>query len=284
MSEMSKKSLSALVSSLYDDLGLSTPQKPPTLLADVENLVEEPDRKLSDVLQMLHEKAADRLVPETTEEEFYRDVPLPSGLTLGDLKNALDFTQELMAMLNYEISSHTGVPLSKLIQRNNFSGIVSNLLAVAMERRTDYVRNSDQEHPDLKHRDDGLGLEIKASVKPGKGGEGHNGLGGWHLIACYELDEESGLIRFSNIEVAELISHHQENDGDWKYMGSSVSDSGTQRTETYSTTARGTWKLRHGSAYLDPVVWSNWENLKRQMWRGGPVPDWSPWAQFRKTK
>ena len=283
MSAMSKKSLAALVSGLYEDLDL-TLRRDPESLSDIENLVDEPERTLSDVLQLLHKKAAERPVPEPTKSDYYREVPLPAGLTLGELKAALDFTQELMALLNYEISSHTGVPLSKLIQRNNFSGIVSNLLTVAMERRTDFGRNSDQEHPDLKHRITGLGFEIKASIKPGKGGEGHNGLGGWHLIACYELDEATGLIRFSNIEVAELVSHAQEQGGDWKYQGSKVSAAGTQRTETYVTTARGTWKLRHGSVYLDPDIWPNWKNLKRHTGKGGEVPNFSPWAKFEKIE
>lgn len=44
-----------------------------------------------------------------------------------------------------------------------------------------------------------------------------------------------------------------ENQPDWKYLGSRENpDTGSRRTETYTTNLYGTTKLRDGSAYLDP--------------------------------
>lgn len=276
---MPERPLGQLLADLYEELGQGRPPKIPTSLSAVQTLAAASGLGLPAILKQLHAKVAARVLPVPTCIEFYRQsAPLPDGLTIDGLRAALDYTQELMAMLNEEIREQTGVPLSGLIQANNFGGIVSNLLAVTMERHTPFMRNSDQEHPDLKHRETGLGIEIKAANKAGKGGEGHNGLAGWHMIACYQLDPAAGLIRFMHVEMAELVSFQAEENGDWKYIGSSRSDEGTQRTETYCTTPRGTWKLRHGSVYLDTKLWPSWENLMRHAKRGGPVPRWSPWT------
>ena len=276
---MSERQIDQLLSDLYEELGQNRPARSPMALSAVQTLADASGLGLPSILKQLHAKAAARVSPVPSLEAYYRkNVPLPAGLTVEGTKEALDYTQELMAMLNEEIREQTGVPLSDLIQANNFGGIVSNLIAVAMERHTPFARNSDQKHPDLKHCETGLGIEIKAANKAGKGGEGHNGLAGWHMIACYRLDPKAGLIRFVHVEIAELVSYQAENDGDWKYIGSTRSDEGTQRTETYCTTARGTWKLRHGSVYLDQELWPNWKNLASHVKRGGAVPNWSPWT------
>lgn len=272
------RSLDRLLADLYDELGVTRTSDSVATLDAVQTLADESGLGLPAILKKLHAKAAARIAPVPTRSECYRTVPLPPGLTTKELQAALDYTQQLMSMLNEEIREQTGVPLSNLIQANNFSGIVSNLLAVAMEHHTLFVRNSDQKHPDLKHRTTGLGIEIKAANKGGKGGEGHNGLAGWHMIACYRLDLDVGLIRFMHVEFAELVSYQDEKDGDWTYFGSKRSTRGTQRTETYSTTARGTWKLRHGSVYLDAELWPEFKNLTRHAKEGGPIPSWSPWA------
>ena len=114
-------------------------------------------------------------------------------------------------------------------------------------------------------------LEVKTTIKVGKGGESHNGHGGWHLIACYQSDEAGG-VRFLHLMCASLNDHRSQAP-DWKYVGSRVNAAtGSQRTETYVTTPAGTTKLRDGSVYIDPSI-----DVRR--WRqergGQPIPTWS---------
>jgi len=75
---------------------------------------------------------------------------------------------------------------------------------------------------------------------------------------------------------------HEKPDADWKYVGSKVNENtGSQRTETYTTTSIGTAKLRHGTAYLD----TNAINTAR--WRTSSlpiIPPHSPFAQTRRVK
>ncbi len=207
--------------------------------------------------------------------KYFRTIPFPSGLTNEHLRLAMIDTQEMLFKINHNLRESTGSPLTKYIQANNFSGIISNILTDSLSKISPYKHNHDQRYPDLKNPSNGIGLEMKASNKPGKGGESHNGHGGWHLIACYDLHIETGNIIFVHIEIAELIGHMEENDGDWHYCGSTVdSETGSQRTETYYTTSRGTSKLRDGSAYMNYDVITNWSS-----WRHGkqyPIPSFSP--------
>jgi hypothetical protein len=95
---------------------------------------------------------------------------------------------------------------------------------------------------------------VKTTIRANKGGESHNGHSGWHIIACYGLNEKSGDIKFIQIMFADLIGHGHPG-ADWKYQKSVVNKTtGSQRTETYSTTAAGTEKLRRGTVYLDTSV------------------------------
>lgn len=213
-------------------------------------------------------------VPEIPER-FFRNVPLPSGLTQEHLQQAMFSTQQMLIQINHHLCHSTNFPLINFIQANNFSGIVSNMLTDALDHVSPYKHNHEQRYPDLKNVENNIGLEVKAANKAGKGGESHNGHGGWHLVACFELDEASGNIQFTHIEITELVSHQDEKDGDWHYCGSTVDgDTGSQRTETYYTTGRGTSKLRDGSVYLDTdrvKNWSAWQHCQLYS-----IPPYSP--------
>ena len=198
---------------------------------------------------------------------YLRKVPLPPGLTLHHIANSLNETQRVVRLLNQSLIDVSGRALPSYIQTNNFSGIVSNVLSDSFDRLTPYKHNHDQRYPDLVTRTSGL--EIKTTIRVGKGGESHNGHSGWHLVACFKLKPDSGDILFIHAMFAELIGHTRP-DSDWNYVGSRVdSVSGSQRTETYSTTGIGTTKLRDGSAYLDPneISYKRW---RRQ--HTGPIP------------
>ena len=122
-----------------------------------------------------------------------------------------------------------------------------------------------------------IGLEVKASNKPMKGGEGHNGHSGWHIVVCFEI-LDNGDIEFVQVEIAELIGFEYL-DSDWKYQGSSRNENNSQRTETYITTNIGTAKLRDGTLYLNsdrvPIslrLKKSRENLSDSL----PIPRFSP--------
>ena len=177
------------------------------------------------------------------------------------------------------IREKAGVNLSSVIQANNFSGIVSNVFAYQLDKASPYKLFHDQSYPDLKHKKYGIGLEIKASKKTMKGGEGHNGHSGWHIVVCFEV-QENGDIEFIQVEVAELIGFESEKHSDWKYMGSKRNDNNSQRTETYVTTRVGTAKLRDGTFYLNTEKYQiSYQLLKqRQTLAELPIPHYSPFS------
>ena len=222
--------------------------------------------------------------PEFFNSNFGGPV-LPPGLSYKDLEAVLNETHSVVRLINTTLTKVIGRPLSQFIQANNFSGIVSNILSDCFSRLTPYKHNHHQKYPDLVREDDGAataGLEIKTTIKVGKGGESHNGHSGWHMVACFQLDTAKGDVCFIHVMFAELIGHGQSR-SDWKYVGSQVNDeTGSQRTETYMTTPEGTAKLRHGTAYLDrdQIDISRWRTADR-----AEIPVYSLFqAKRRQTK
>lgn len=210
--------------------------------------------------------------PLVNASYFRHAVPLPNRLTVGHLEAAMNETQRLVHLINASLTTTGGEPLSRYIQANNFSGIVSNMLCDSLHRCSPYKHHSGQKYPDLICRDsvgtEVGGLEVKATTTEGKGGESHNGHSGWHLIAHFSRDDATGAILFRHVMIAELLSHLSATP-DWKRLGSRVNPTtGSQRTETYVTTAAGTTKLRHGSIYIDPAIdYSRWRRPT-----GGTIP------------
>ncbi len=212
--------------------------------------------------------------PKVNPDYFRPDVPLPKGLMLADLQAAMNQTLSIFQIINKNMLSEVGRPLHKLIQGNNFSGLVSNIFSDAMDANSAYHHNHEQHYPDLVNKlageGIGIGLEVKATIKIGKGGESHNGHSGWHTVVCYEITNIG--IEFKHVMFA-LLNGHQESEPDWRYDGSREnSETGSRRTETYTTVLKGTTKLRDGTVYLNP----NKVNFKRwKQERTGPVPPWS---------
>ncbi len=176
--------------------------------------------------------------------KYLRNVPLPQGLTGISILNAMNRTEATIQQIN-----SIGIHLSELIQSNNFSGVVSNLFTKFLGENSDFLPFDDQRYPDLKNRETGMGLEVKATNKPFKGGEAHNGHSGWHIIICYKILDNYE-IKFIQVEIAQL-NGFERHDSDWKYLGSKRNSNNSQRTETYITTNIGTAKLRDGTVYFD---------------------------------
>lgn len=207
--------------------------------------------------------------------QYLRNVPLPEGLTNDAILTALANTQDFFAM----IRQNAGINLSAIIQSNNFSGIVSNVFTKKLSDISVYHSYHDQRYPDLMHESKPIGLEVKASNKPMKGGEGHNGHSGWHIVVCYQI-LPNGDIEFTHVEIANLIGYEAQN-SDWKYQPSKRNSNESQRTETYITTNIGTAKLRDGSVYLNPHFVTITPHLQRNRDKLSaelPIPPFSPFA------
>ena len=204
---------------------------------------------------------------------YLRDVPLPEDLTKEQILEALESTQDFFRL----IRTSSGIILSEIIQANNFSGVVSNIFTKKLNDVSPYKSYHDQRYPDLMHETRNIGLEVKASNKPLKGGEGHNGHSGWHIVVCYQI-LDNGDIEFVHVEIADLVGYELPN-ADWKYQGSKRNENNSQRTETYITTNVGTAKLRDGSVYLNPEYVNITTSLKRNresIENELPIPPFSP--------
>ena len=221
--------------------------------------------------------AAQHPLPQVKAHYFIPGAPLPPGLTQKHLTLVLNETHKVIRLINTTLIHAAGRALPAYIQGNNFSGIVSNILTDSFSRLSPYKHNHDQRYPDLMYRGvrtaSGVGLELKTTIQQGKGGESHNGHPGWHVIACFAIDAHSGDIKFIHVMFADLEGH-SGNHPDWKYVGSAENaETGSRRTETYTTTPAGTAKLRHGTVYLDTSV----INISR--WRTScefSAPSYSP--------
>ncbi len=236
----------------------------------------------NEVPMMIEQAYANQLpVPVVESKFFIKKASLPPCLSVAHIESALNDTHKVVRLINTTLKHVSGRPLSAYIQGNNFSGIVSNILCDSFSRLTPYKHNHDQGYPYLvcKSKDNQLiaGLEVKSTIRPGKGGESHNGHSGWHVVACFSLDRDTGDIQFVHIMFADLIGHDKPG-ADWKYVGSKVNEvTGSQRTETYVTTGIGTAKLRHGTAFLNADV------IKIARWRTSPdvqAPDHSPFKKI----
>lgn len=204
---------------------------------------------------------------------YLRDVPLPEDLTKEQILEALESTQDFFRL----IRTSSGIILSEIIQANNFSGVVSNVFTKKLNDVSPYKSYHDQRYPDLMHETRNIGLEVKASNKPLKGGEGHNGHSGWHIVVCYQI-LDNGDIEFVHVEIADLVGYELPN-ADWKYQGSKRNENNSQRTKHILTTNVGTAKLRDGSVYLNPEYVNITTSLKRNresIENELPIPPFSP--------
>ena len=131
--------------------------------------------------------------PKANPIFFRPNAPLPEGLTLSQLEAAMNQTQSIFNLINRNMALEVGRPLRDFIQGNNFSGLVSNIFSDAMDANSPYKHNHDQRYPDLINKAAnngyGLGLEVKATINVGKGGESHNGHSGWYTVVCYEITD-----------------------------------------------------------------------------------------------
>lgn len=214
------------------------------------------------------------------DRRFLRAVPLPDGLTAEGIFLALEATQDFFRT----IREKANISLCDIVQANTFSGMVSNVFTNFLSQHSEYSLYSEQRYPDLKNERNNIGLEVKATTTKLKGGEGHNGHSGWHIVVCYMKTPDKD-IEFIQVEIANLIGYEFENISDWKYLPSRRNSNQSQRTETYTTNEVGTAKLRDGSVYLNSeeiIINSRKITLRYRLRNRLPVPNFSPY--FREGR
>ena len=208
-------------------------------------------------------------------------MPLPRDIRIPQIQAALIATEQAIDLVNDTFREHGLSSLFNIAQSNNFSGIVSNVLTNQVERGGAYSGGSERRGPDLFSRKTGDTLEIKTTQRIGKGAEGHNGHGGWHLLGCFMVDRDTGAIRFVHVMVADLVAF-DGTPGDWDRSAGTTHSGGakTGHTETYGTTKRGTAKLRDGTVYrdleaVDDKQIHGWNNIRKRLAGELPIPTYS---------
>jgi len=183
---------------------------------------------------------AKRPAPSINADYLDRAVMLPQGLTHDQLAMALNRAQAIFDQVGIN-------PESGDIQYNIYSGAVSNIVTKSIAETSRFVQNKDTDRPDLfdptlSRSDRDWGLEMKATRRPGKGGESHNPGTSWFMVIVYAiLDGQTHIVQ---VETAYL------EDSDWVVH---ERKEGSSRTRTAVTTDSATRKLRGNSVYLDPA-------------------------------
>ena len=111
-------------------------------------------------------------IPTLKSKGINRSVPLPKGLTHDQLEQALNRALIVLSQIGLD-------PDKGDIQRNIYSGAVSNIVTKAIAETSDFAQYKDTAHsdlynPHLDRSDPDWGLEMKATHQIGKGGESHN--------------------------------------------------------------------------------------------------------------
>ncbi len=245
-----------------------------SVLESVANALQLPIRT---IVSLAYEEMNAIAAPRANPNYFRANVPLPEGLEIDHLEAAMNQAQVMFHRINRNLMIEVGKPIQAFTQSNNFSGLVSNIFADALNDQSPYKHNHHQRYPDLVNQSanhgTGEGLEVKATVNVTKGGESHNGHSGWHTIVCYEINERWD-IDFTLIMFADL-NGHKTAEPDWEYVKSTVNvETGSQRTETYITNLFGKTKLRDGSVYLDStkINYRRWRQARRN---NDVAPSWS---------
>ncbi|MDD2237808.1 MAG: helix-turn-helix transcriptional regulator [Kiritimatiellae bacterium] len=279
-SKLSQEKLAELSNISYQYLSALENGKENFSIGVLESIAVGLGTTLSSIVQTAF--ANDTPIPKLNPKFLIKGAKLPPLLTPAHLEAVLNETHRIIRLMNTTLRQESGRPLAAYIQGNNFSGIVSNILCDSFSRLSPYKHNHDQRYPDLvcknKKGNTLAGLEVKCTIKPGKGGESHNGHSGWHVVACFSIIPETGDIKFVHVMFADLVGYGKPS-SDWKYVPSKRNaDTGSQRTETYTTTPAGTAKLRHGTIFLDH------ESINISRWRTLPGVKAAPCSPFIKKK
>lgn len=186
-----------------------------------------------------------------------RNVILPYGLTIDEIKKAVSETYRLYNGVNDFLTTSGFRPLEELLLGNSLSGILSEFLVKNIARVSDsLVANLKVGgHPDLlpkgyyssnlilKGKE---GIEVKSSIQRG-GWQGHNPEKCWLMVFRYVIGKQNKgeiePLKFVEILCAKLTKK------DWSFSGRRGA---SRRTPTASITTSGVEKLRKNFIYRLP--------------------------------
>ena len=197
--------------------------------------------------------------PVLDPKGFYPEVVLPYGMTVDEVRGAMEDVYNFLHCVNTALVSNGLDSLEDTILGNSFSGIVSELCVLGIDRHSNvFVRNRKiGGHPDLilagmywgnSVLKSSEGIEVKASIHPG-GWQGHNPEPVWVMIFQYKVDtvtepkESRAPLVFAMVMAAKL------EESDWSFSGRAGA---SRRTPTASILKSGTQKLHANPVYEDP--------------------------------
>ncbi len=166
-----------------------------------------------------------------SDEEFNRSVPLPPGLTVVHIRNAIDFVEEKaeeLIDLYFE-------------QANIFSAVVGIMGVRALDSLSPYKRHkhpdiAQQRFPDLSLRGTldpppNEALESKGSARPWAI-QSHYDHAGWYIVWRYCIDPTKRMKRGQSVAVWRVDIPFLRK-ANWKYEGSKAAVGLGGRTHTF---------------------------------------------------
>lgn len=198
--------------------------------------------------------------PRLIEAYFFPDAQLPYGLTVTEVKAAINAAYDLLHDINTFLVSRSYARLEDLLLGNAFAGLLSEVLVKSLsDHSATLVRNAyTGGHPDLiprgTHPNNAIlraleGLEVKSSRQSG-GWQGHNPETGWVMIFRYVVDSKTIPVEARQpTKIVEVLAARLEM-RDWNFSGRSET---SRRTITASINRYGMAKLRGNPVYRDPA-------------------------------
>lgn len=193
--------------------------------------------------------------PNLTRRGFNLHAKLPYGLTVKEIKAAINGVHDFLHGVNNFLVAKGYGRLEELMLKNAFAGFLSEIIVknLADNSRT-LVRNIKVGgYPDLIPKNcyagdsvlRGRGIEVKASKQKG-GWQGHNPEKGWIMVFRYEIDDETEPVQSRNpTEIAEVMAAELDKD-DWSFSGRRGA---SRRTITASIVKSGMERLRSNRIY-----------------------------------
>lgn len=210
--------------------------------------------------------------PALHEAGFNAAVDLPYGLTVDEVRAALNDVYDFLHDINSFLISRGYDRLEETILGNSLSGFISELVVkrIGAASRTLTRNGKIGGHPDLiplgRHPGNSVlrgeeGIEVKTSIRAG-GWEGHNPERSWILVVQYAVDVLTDPARDRRpSEILKVMCALLEED-DWKFSGRTGA---SRRTPTASIVKSGTAKLHESAIYEHPNYVRNLDKMRAEL-------------------
>ncbi|HEX3733788.1 MAG TPA: hypothetical protein VHU86_01415 [Solirubrobacterales bacterium] len=210
--------------------------------------------------------------PTLFDEGFNKDVRLPFGLKIGEVRDALEEIYDFLHDMNCFLVSRDYDRLEEIILGNSLSGFISELAVKRIGANSKSLARNEKigGHPDLiprgQYPDDAAlraedGVEVKTSVQSG-GWQGHNPERSWILVVQYSVDVLAEPVHDRRpSEILKVMCAQLEED-DWSFSGRVGA---SRRTPTASILKSGTAKLHANAIYEHPKYVRNLKRMAAEL-------------------